>query len=400
MKQSVQWNSNLFPAAAFTLLQRLEAAGRKSYLVGGCVRDTLLGKEPHDVDITTAALPDETARLFSALRPDRHGIAYGTVGVCVEGLRYEITTFRREGGYFDNRHPTDVSFCGDVESDLIRRDFTVNSIAWSPVRGFRDPCGGLSDLEGRHLRTCGDPDARFAEDALRILRLFRFAAQLGFGICGDTLAGALRGLPGLEHVSTERKTSEWLLTLAASHTDVLGLLAKNEVWPLLLSAPDAALPLQRLGACPPDPILRLAALLRLTGHGQEAADVLCLSSRQRESLFLYRQELESPPAVSKAALKRRLSSLGADRFALTEPTRAALGLPPTDPVFLREIVANREPYLLSDLAVNGDDLLRLGCRGREVGRLLQAFLLHVTDSPEDNRRGVLLALAGRLSGGV
>ena len=169
----------IIPEYVLSCLNRLENAGFQAYIVGGCVRDSLLGLEPQDYDMTTSALPEETEALFSDHNLVLAGKKHGTVGVVTSGGVVEITTFRTEGGYDDNRHPEWVKFVPSIEEDLARRDFTVNAMAWSPTRGFADPFGGQKDLDAGILRAVGDPVKRFQEDSLRILRGLRFAARYG-----------------------------------------------------------------------------------------------------------------------------------------------------------------------------------------------------------------------------
>ena len=202
------------PQAAEQLLARLEDAGFAAFVVGGCVRDSLLGVTPHDWDICTAATPEKVMEIFADRQVIPTGLKHGTVTVVLEGESYEITTFRTEAGYSDGRHPDRVAFVTDVREDLARRDFTINAMAYSPVRGLADPFGGETDLEKGVLRCVGDPAVRFTEDALRMMRLLRFHARLGFRVEERTRQEAVRLAPLLCHVSRERITEELLQMLA------------------------------------------------------------------------------------------------------------------------------------------------------------------------------------------
>lgn len=264
------------PDPAREALSRLEAAGYAAYLVGGCVRDSLLGRTPGDWDITSSALPEQTEAVFAGERVIETGLKHGTVTVLLDDLPLEITTFRRESGYADHRHPDAVVFTPSLEEDLSRRDFTVNAMAWSPVRGLADPFGGRADLEKGIIRCVGDPEQRFGEDALRILRALRFSAQLDFAIDPDTAAAALALRQTLELVSRER--------IAAELTKLLcGPAARRVIttfWPILAVPLPELAPMAGLDqrskyhcydvlehsaaaveAAPPDRLLRWAALL-------------------------------------------------------------------------------------------------------------------------------------------
>lgn len=190
------------------LLRQLNRAGYPAYVVGGCVRDSLLGRTPGDWDICTGALPEQTRTVFAGQRLLLTGLKHGTVAVVLAGKPYEITTFRVDGAYADHRHPDAVCFVPGVEQDLARRDFTVNAMAWHPDSGLVDCFGGQRDLQARVIRCVGDPDARFAEDALRILRAIRFAAQLDFSIDPATEAAAQRLRNTVQTVSGERIFAE------------------------------------------------------------------------------------------------------------------------------------------------------------------------------------------------
>ena len=185
-------------------IDSLESAGFSAYAVGGCVRDSLLGLTPHDYDLCTEATPEQICRVFDGQRLVLAGIQHGTVTVITDGGPIEITTFRLEGDYRDNRHPGWVRFVSQVEADLSRRDFTVNAMAYSPYRGFTDPFGGQSDLKNRCLRAVGDPISRFQEDALRILRGVRFAVRYALTPDKDTEAAMYTQAPRMDHLARER----------------------------------------------------------------------------------------------------------------------------------------------------------------------------------------------------
>lgn len=202
------------PSGAASILDNLHAAKQEAYVVGGCVRDSLLGREPNDWDICTSASPEAVKKLFSDHDVIDTGIKHGTVTVLEDGAAYEVTTFRKDGNYSDGRHPDSVEFVSNVLEDLARRDFTINAMAYSVEDGLVDPYGGLRDLERKVISSCvGSPDERFTEDGLRLLRAIRFAANYGFIIADQTADSIHRNVALLKNVSVERITSELCKTL-------------------------------------------------------------------------------------------------------------------------------------------------------------------------------------------
>ena len=204
----------LDPGAA-ALLDALHAAGYAAYAVGGCVRDSLLGRTAHDWDLCTSALPQQVMELFGTEQCIPTGLQHGTVTIKYGGQLYETTTFRTEGSYTDGRHPDEVQFVPDVREDLARRDFTINAMAYNEAEGLVDPFGGQADLQNGLLRAVGEPQQRFAEDALRILRLYRFAARFGFALDAATARAARQLAPHLDCISAERIQEELAKLLAA-----------------------------------------------------------------------------------------------------------------------------------------------------------------------------------------
>ena len=198
----------VLPQYVTDCIRALEAAGFAAYCVGGCVRDHCLGLQPADFDLCTSALPEQTEAVFSGKQLVLAGKKHGTVGVITSGTVVEITTFRTEGTYRDNRHPDWVAFVPDVEADLARRDFTVNAMAWSPDRGFADPFGGREDLKNKVLRAVGNPEQRFREDSLRILRGVRFAVRYGLTVEDATMEAMAAQAPLMKNLARERVFEE------------------------------------------------------------------------------------------------------------------------------------------------------------------------------------------------
>lgn len=225
--------ASLIPMPVLTAIRLLEDAGHEAYIVGGAVRDFLIGNIPDDFDVTTSAKVEETEKVFRDYKTIPTGIAHGTITVLIDGAQIEITTFRLDGDYIDHRHPGTVEFTPDLSEDLKRRDFTVNAMAYSPSRGLVDENGGVSDIENRIIRCVGDPSVRFSEDALRIMRALRFAAKLGFDIDQETLSAAVKMKGDLAYVSRERINVELSKLLTTDHTGKLKELLTGEAGSIL-----------------------------------------------------------------------------------------------------------------------------------------------------------------------
>ena len=424
-------------------LNTLENAGFAAYTVGGCVRDACLGLTPHDYDICTAALPEETEALFSDHRLVLAGKKHGTVGVVMDGEVVEITTFRTEGDYRDNRHPEWVEFVTDIEKDLARRDFTVNAMAWSPKRGFADPFGGRKDLKNNILRAVGNPEKRFQEDSLRILRGVRFAVRFGLEPDPETEKAMISQAYRMNNLARERVFDELcklLSTITANNlirfapvlcqvipelSPLIGYDQKNLHHMHDLYTHTALV----VEHCPPDLALRWAALLHDVGkirtmtmgedgqahyHGHAAAGAdmadailrrLKAPTALREQVVTLIAKHMTLPLPEKKYLRRHLGKLGwqaMDRLlALQEADTLATGTG-HDAALLRfsqvrailaEIQAENACLSLKDLALNGHDLMALGYTGKAIGFQLNRLLNLVLEEQCENTRQALLAAA-------
>ena len=368
------------PAAIEYVLRQLEAGGYEAYLVGGCVRDHLRGQAPSDFDVTTSALPDETERVFAGDRVIETGLKHGTVTVLRDGMPVEITTYRTEGAYSDGRHPDSVAFTRSLAEDLCRRDFTVNAIAMDVHGGIVDLYGGREDLAAGCLRVVGDPVTRFNEDALRILRAFRFAAKLGFTIEPTTLAAAIALAPRLRMVSRERICAELTKLVCAPHA------ADGGVFDSLFDAPQInRRALAYLSTLPARADIRLAALF----YGDARAE-MHIASLKPSGAFLRRTAgilHAAAPALDAPALRRFVYANGADVardaalvLAGELPGLAAL------PMQLDDLLARENCFAIGDLRVNGDDARAAGFAGAAIGRALEDVLFAVFDGKIDNSR--------------
>ena len=394
---------------AAELLDTLHRAGYAAYVVGGCVRDSLLGLTPHDWDLCTSALPQQVMELFGAQRCIPTGLQHGTVTVKQGGGLYEITTFRTEGTYTDGRHPDEVHFVPDVREDLARRDFTINAMAYNEKEGLVDPFGGQTDLQSGVLRAVGVPRQRFTEDALRILRLYRFAARFGFAIDPPTAQAAQELCAHLDCVSVERIEEELAKLLSApapaAYLDekILGVVLP-ELSPEALAA---AKPV--VDACPAGeralPV-RLAALLLSLGEDgtrRTLKRLRCSNACIEETAVLVREAVPGVP-VSLNIYARRL--LG--KYNLCTVQRiAALGtaLQPehaADFAALSELAEQLDAdgvcCRVSQLAVNGRDLMAAGVpAGPGIRKVLEALLDGVIREEYPNERQALLAAVQQLA---
>jgi len=441
------------PKDALGLCDKLRASGKRAWIVGGCVRDMLLGREVSDWDLCTDARPDELMRIFPRAIPT--GIEHGTVTVVVAGKHYEVTSLRGEGAYTDGRRPDSVHFVDDITADLARRDFTVNAIAIDPLTAaIIDPFDGQKDLEAKVLRAVGDPRERFSEDGLRVLRAARFVATLELSLDAATEQAIEPTLDTFRKVSAERVRDEWVKTMKARRpsrafdvmrrTGILGVTCPEllegwgmeqnkyhayDVWRHGMECMDAC-----AGAGKSDPILRIAALLHDVGKprsrahsdktndwtfydheriGAEIAEPICTRLRfsnderarivdlVRHHLFHYSAEW------SDATVRRWIRRVGKDRvqdlYAINEADVRGKGKDCSlDLAALAGLKAHVEKVLLAgdalstrDLRVNGRDLMQeLGVKpGRLVGELLEALLEAVVSDPAENDRELLLAKA-------
>jgi len=385
------------PSAVRQVLTALQARGHLAYLVGGCVRDMLLGVTPHDWDICTSARPEEVLAIFPHAEPT--GLKHGTVTVWIRKRAIEVTTFRSEGSYSDHRHPDAVSFVGDLHTDLSRRDFTMNAIALPPDGLIADPFGGIDDIRNRLIRCVGEPERRFEEDALRMLRAFRFAARLDFTIEEKTLAAIYQLAPLSAALACERVRDEVEKLLLSPHPELFDtLLATGLFDRYLLHRPEGALPFQRLALLPRKSLLRwcaAAVVLKENGCIVSVHDFLAalrLDNRTLHCCTDAAELLEEPASRSAVEWKRQLRDYGVETVRCSARVRDALRGGRCDRA-LAAVLKRGECFSMKHLAVGGDDLLALGLRGRELGDMLNFLLDYVITFPENNTREVLLNLA-------
>ena len=431
----------ILPEYVCYCLDALESAGFAAYCVGGCVRDSLLGLMPQDYDICTSALPEQTEAVFSCCKLVLAGKKHGTVGVVFDKTVVEITTFRTEGGYRDNRHPDWVEFVPEVEGDLARRDFTVNAMAWSPRRGFADPFGGREDLKTGILRAVGDPGQRFREDSLRILRGLRFAARYGLTIEEKTWQAMLSEKRLMDNLARERVFEE-ICKLLVSVTEAQELVTYGPILGAVIPELEPMLGFDQhsphhaydvfthtahvVTGVPAELTLRWAALLHdvgkvptftrdATGRGHfyghaaasaEMADTILrrlkapTALRERVVFLIEKHMTKLEP--EKKALRRWLGRLGEapirQLLTLQEADMGSKGIgkPKEMDQFSRlfdlmaQILEEDTCLSLKDLAVNGHDLMALGIRGKAIGDALEWLLEKVLEEELSNSREALL----------
>ena len=427
------------PEPVKDIMARLEGAGWEAWCVGGGVRDMLLGRDPEDWDVATSARPGDVMALFGrAALPT--GLKHGTVTIG-GGRGVEVTTFRRDGAYLDNRHPDHVEFTASLEEDLSRRDYTVNAMALDLRGELRDPFGGRSDLAAGVLRAVGDPEARFREDALRILRGLRFAAKLGFSVEGETAAAMDRCRYLLENIAPERIYTE-MTGLLCGPWAAEALLGYHRVLAVFLPeiAPcvgfDQRSPYhcydvwehtaRSVSAVPPQPVLRWAMLLHdlgkpetfslgedgrghFYGHWRESVrkaeavmDRLRFDNHSRKTILTLVERHDCELAFSERSVRRNLARYGeetlqlllevkrADNQAQAPACRDRQALIDQWEALLDLVIAQGSCFSLGQLAVRGGDLTALGLRGPAVGELLRELLELVIEEKLPNDRELLM----------
>ena len=430
------------PAGAEQILHRLEEKGFEAYVVGGCVRDSLLGREPHDWDITTSATPQQVKKIFQ--RTVDTGLKHGTVTVLLDREPYEVTTYRIDGEYLDGRHPSGVTFTRSLREDLQRRDFTINAMAYSDSRGLQDCFGGLEDLKKGMIRAVGDPMKRFGEDALRIMRAVRFAAQLGYAVEEETRRAMKTLAPTLSRVSAERIAAELEKLLVSPHPEMIRMAWECGITAVVLPEFDRCMETEQnnphhcysvgehtihsLLQARQDRILRLTMLLHdfgkpackttddkgidhFYGHPEKSAALanqilrrLKYDNDTRRAVVRLVRFHDRKVRLTKPGVRKAVMEIGEDLFPLFLEVKDADLY--AQSLYQRqekveEMAEIRRLYAqileagdclsLRDLAVSGDDLIAAGMQpGKELGRVLQDMLRDVVDVPAHNDRDYLL----------
>lgn len=368
--------------AGLKIIEKLEKSGHEAFFVGGCVRDVLMGRTPGDIDITTSASPDEVMSVFEKTYPT--GINHGTVTVAEAGITAEVTTYRSEKGYRDFRHPDGVEFVSDIKEDLARRDFTINAIAYNPTRGILDVFGGQKDIENKIIRCVGEPERRFSEDALRMIRAVRFSAMLGFEIEPETLAAIQKNAHLAKNISKERIAVEFEKTVLGKFarnakllqkTGLINYMAENggtvdfEAFDEIIHLP-AILP------------LRLAVIIN--GSATEFLKELRFSNeiiKTTESL-ISGKGIENPVEIKRYINKNGFENAKLLSYINNEKYKAEL----------EKITDGNQPVFMKDLKINGRELSKMNITGEKTGRVLSRLLEKVWENPHLNTKEKLIAL--------
>ena len=432
--------NTVVPKQVLFIIDRLQEHGYEAYAVGGCVRDMLLGREPHDWDITTSAKPEQVKAVFK--RTIDTGIQHGTVTVMVDHIGFEVTTYRIDGEYLDGRHPKEVVFTPELREDLKRRDFTINAMAYNPNEGIIDLFGGKDDLEAGIIRCVGRAEDRFHEDVLRIMRAVRFAAQLGFEIEEETWNAIIRVAPDLKKISAERIQAELTKLLLSPNPGHFRKLYESGITAVILPEFDRTMDCEQncpyhcytVGEHTPDKLpLRLAAVLHdlgkpicktvdeegnahFMGHPEVSRDI---ARKVMKRLKYDNHNLDITCRLvachdyriqhTDRAVRRAIYKIGPDIFpdALALMRADAQGknaqtkeeaLQHLDAIeeIYRKILVAEQCVSMKTLAVSGKDLMEAGMKpGKEMGEVLNQLLMHVLDYPEDNQKEVLLNLYRR-----
>ena len=383
------------PAEIRFALGSLTRAGHQAYIVGGCVRDVLLGKEPHDYDITTSAQPEEMLEIFAKERLLLNGMKHGTVTVIKYGEPIEITTFRIDGEYSDGRHPDAIEFTGNLYEDVARRDFSVNALCWNPEVGLIDYVDGEEDIERKIIRCVGDPDRRFTEDALRILRALRFSSVLDFDIDPLTAQCALEHRQQLHKIAVERILVEIKKLLCGVRAEQV-LLDFRPIFEVVLpeltslSADEYMLAARRVSLTSPVPDLRLAALLyNLNPEAvSECASRLKFSKVSRRFIESVGENAHRALPSGRHEMRRMLGELGEELLAgLIELKNADVK------AMCHLVIQQGDCVSIKQLAVNGEDVYAAGVSRRKTGLCLNALLDAVIEDKLPNEKEALLAYA-------
>lgn len=383
------------PAPVRYAMKTLTKAGYQAYIVGGSVRDVLLGKEPHDYDITTSALPEEMLELFARDKMLTNGMKHGTVTLIKYGAAIEMTTFRIDGEYSDGRHPDDIEFTGNLYEDVNRRDLTVNALCWNPEVGLIDYVDGEEDIKNRIIRCVGDPDRRFSEDGLRILRALRFSSTLDFDIDPMTAESAVHNKSNLSAIAVERILTELKKLLAGPRAEQVLTEFRpvfDEILPEIahLTADQYMLAARRVSLTPPAPELRLAALLFGLEWEKinECALRLKFSKATKKFLEVIYANAARPLPMNRADMRRLMGEMGEETGAALIELRSA------DLRAMSHLVIQQGDCLtIRQLCVTAEELFEAGVSRKKTTQCFEYLLNEVIEDRLNNEKEELLEAA-------
>lgn len=411
------------PSKVKFIIDKIYDKGFEAFIVGGCVRDSILGIKPNDYDITTNAKPDEIINIFSDFKIIDNGIKHGTVGVIIENEVYEITTYRLEGEYENNRRPKSVEFTSDIVKDLKRRDFTINAIAYNDKLGIIDKFDGIGDIKRRIVKTVGNPDERFNEDGLRLVRAIRFSSKLNFKIEDKTLKSIYKNAGIIKNISKERITEEFTKMILSDNPQDITLLYKTGIFRFIgiysyMNKNRYKLleeELRILKYYPKDLIVRMSMLEYIIKYkkipSNSVVNTLIYSKKiKNECEKLVSCMIIDNKEVNSIDIKLLLNKVGLEIFMKALEIKRIyynkLMLNNSNKDNIEEIVCildetvekileiekNKECYQINDLDINGKDIESLGYRGKDIGEKLNILLNKVIENPELNKKEVLMGL--------
>ena len=432
----------LLPEKVNRIIHSIQAAGFEAYAVGGCVRDSILGRTPDDWDITTSAKPEDIKKIFR--RTIDTGIEHGTVTVMLDKEGFEVTTYRIDGEYEDSRHPKEVTFTSNLREDLRRRDFTINAMAYNEEVGLVDIFGGISDIEKKTIRCVGDAKERFTEDALRMMRAVRFSAQLGYSIADSTKEAIRELAPTLQKISAERIQVELVKLVTSDHPDYLKIAYETGITAEVLPEFDLCMEteqnnphhmysvgehtLHAIKNVEKNKVLRLAMLFHdmgkpkavttdekgihhFYGHNEISSEITraVLRRLRFDNDTIYKTEKlvyfhDYRPELTDKSIRRFVTKIGKELFPMYVLVQRAdilaqsnykrdqklQNIQKAEEIFAG-IIEREECLSLKDLAVTGKDLIEMGIKpGKEIGEILNGFLEMVIENPTLNKKEILL----------
>lgn len=384
----------IIPKEIEYIIENIENNGYEAYIVGGCVRDILMSIKPHDYDVTTSASPEKITEIFDKTIPT--GIKHGTVTVLIGDYSVEVTTYRCDGEYRDHRRPEGVRFVKTLKEDLARRDFTVNAIAYNHNKGLQDFFGGINDIKDGVLRAVGEPEKRFTEDALRILRLFRFASVLGFKIDDSTLKAAVSCSNLLKNISAERISVELNKTLCGNNPEALKPLTDSKAFNFLgiKGLPNY----EKIYELSKYELALFTFLYSSKADLIEVLDKLKTPNKDKKLAHSLLTLLELPFPTDKIQIKEMLNISNIDvfeKYIIFQKIYFEKDVSDMQNLFI-EIIDRCEPYKIQDIKIKGRDLAKIGLTGENIGAVLEKLRQSVVKNPDNNKYSILLKNAEQL----
>lgn len=388
------------PKDVIEIIDNIYINGFEAYIVGGCVRDSIIGQKPNDYDITTSAKPNEIMDIFKNEKIIETGIKHGTITLIKNYEEYEITTYRIDGEYKDNRRPEDVEFTKNIIEDLKRRDFTINAIAYNDKIGIVDKFGGIDDIKNKIIKTVGNSDERFNEDALRIIRAVRFSCKLDFSIEEKTFKSIYKNIKLIKNVSTERIQEELNKILISDNVEKIYTLYDAGMFKVLGidSIKLVKDELMNINKIKKEVAIRLTTFVYMMGNiseGERFIDILKYSNKIKNQCKLILKYIDKDILLDKACIKRYLNKIGKENLIDIFHIKKIIMDDFTNSMYIEflelinEIEINEECYSIDRLAIDGNDLKALGYMGKDIGEKLNQLLEVVIKNPKMNNKSNL-----------